>query len=140
MLELSNDNRKLVGYSHRLKGADSIARKILFDSNRTGITMEDACDRIGDSVRYTLVCDEETFTTQVREAMQSLLDKGYTVNHFRNTFDKVMYKGVNVSLTSPEGVVMELQFHTEESYFAKEEQGHVFYEIARNEYVSQDAK
>ena len=140
MLSLSNENRRLVGYSHRLKGEESISRKILFDSNRTGISLEEACDRIGDSVRYTLVCDEATFTEQVRSGMEALIAKGYTVNHFRNTFDKAMYKGVNVSLISPDGIVMELQFHTEESYYAKEEQSHVIYEIARNDYVSPEAK
>ena len=140
MKELETSTCKLDGFEHRLKSTDSIARKILFDANRTHIELETACDRIGDSVRYTLICDDETFTEDVRRSMETLLAKGYRVRHFRNNFGNVMYKGINVGLISPDGVMMELQFHTEESHSAKEEKSHVIYEIARNEFASPEAK
>ena len=132
--------RELTGLSHKLKGIDSLQRKILSDSLDDQITIEKAAQKIGDSVRYTMLCDEETFTTDITECIRNLIEKGYQIKKFKNTFGNDIYKGVNVSIKAPTGILMELQFHTNQSFTTKEEMNHVFYEIFRNKFTTEEEK
>jgi len=50
----------------------------------------------------------------------------------RNSWDHPEYKGINTRWTTPEGRRFELQFHTPESYHAKQEVTHKAYERIRN--------
>lgn len=144
MKNLEGNGKYLLGFNYRLKGVESLSRKILSDFTTKSekdptFTIQDAYDRIGDSVRYTLICDPKTYTDDVRKSMRELLDKGYTIRHFRNTFDNPKYKGVNVGLYSPSGHILEIQFHTEQSFLYKDRLGHLYYEIARNDFASPEA-
>ena len=145
MKALENAGRHLSGFDYRLKGEESISRKLILDYNNMSkknpdFTLQDAYDRIGDSVRFTMICDETSYTNDVKSCLQELQEKGYELSYLRNTFDNPMYKGVNVGLVSPDGVKTEIQFHTEQSFLYKDDIGHLYYEIARNEFVSPEAK
>ena len=69
----------------------------------------------------------------------SILDdftsRGWNVDRIKNFWqvpnDENAYQGVNVGLQSPDGVWVELQFHTPVSLDVKERLQHAFYERQR---------
>lgn len=132
MKSLENSNSKLVGLDYKLKGEDSLSRKIISDSIDDTISYTKSATNIGDSVRYTLVISDEMYTSEIKKSLDSLVDKGYKVNKFKNFWGEDIYQGINVSLISPDGIKMELQFHTNDSFITKEKLNHIYYEIARN--------
>ena len=127
------NSRKLTGYEKRLKEADSTFRKV-GDQISQGKTPE-----VKDSIRYTYICKEDNMIDDVTQVVTGLKNDGYEVipNGFRDTFYKQTgYKGINVNMRTPDGQVFEVQFHTQESFAAKEEYSHVFYEIMRSPEVT----
>ena len=140
MESLEDENAILIGLEHRLKGKNSLSRKIIFDHNYAGISLDDAASRINDSVRYTMIIDEDNYTKKAMDTLKTLHDAGYTITRASNTWDNSLYKGLNTSIVSPDGVTFELQFHTTDSFIIKECESHVFYEIRRNEYVDKADK
>ena len=145
MKSLENDQVHLEGFDQRLKKESTMSSKIISDYNEQSIdnpnlTLEEVSNNIGDSLRYTLICNPDTFTSDVQSSLLELLEKGYKLRKLKNNVKNPNYKGVNVSLIAPDGSYVELQFHTEQSYKNKQNIGHLVYEIARNEYVSPEAK
>jgi len=58
----------------------------------------------------------------------------------RNTWNKgALYKGINTNWRTSDGHVIELQFHTPESFQAKQA-GHVLYEEARSATTSPERR
>ena len=140
METLQDDDSVLIGLKYRLKGKESIARKIIFDHNHSGVSLTDANARINDSVRYTMLTDEDNYVEKAKQTLKTLQDAGYEITAARNTWDNPYYKGVNTTLKTPDGVVFELQFHTTDSFIIKDCESHVYYEIRRNEYVGEEDK
>lgn len=138
MKTLENNGGKLTGLEHRMKSQDSLTRKILSDSHIKGISLEEAAESIGDSLRYTMIVPEENYANVASKSLQQLQENGYTINKVKNYWGDDIYQGVNVSLTTPDGVKMELQFHTEDSFYTKEVLNHKYYEIARSETATDD--
>ncbi|WP_010249271.1 hypothetical protein [Acetivibrio cellulolyticus] len=136
MKSLEIDGAHLEGLDYRQKSNESLCRKILSDSHAKGITLEEAASGIGDSLRYTLVADESNYTRLVEQSLKQLEEQGYKINKVKNFWGEEIYQGINVSLTTPDGVKMELQFHTSASYYTKEVLNHKYYEIARSETAS----
>lgn len=135
---LESSDSKLVGLAFRLKGKDSLSRKIISDSIDDMVSYTKSATNIGDSVRYTLVINDTEYTNGIKKSLDSLVNKGYKVNKFKNFWGGDIYQGVNVSLTSPDGVKMELQFHTKDSFSTKEELNHIYYEISRNKSTTKE--
>lgn len=123
---------ELAGLEYRIKSPESFQRKINTDMSEKGISEEEAIENMKDVVRYTSVSDFDKLAENYSCTINSLKDKDYNVIETKNTWDneKNPYKGVNVSLESPEGQKFELQFHTPESLEAKEKM-HKLYEEAR---------
>ena len=140
MKSLEKNGNFLVGLDKNLKSVGSLSRKIISDASKHNTSLETAVSEIGDSLRYTLICSEDTFTEDVRSSLLELQEKGYKIEKFKNKFDEVYYHGINVNLLTPDGTIIELQFHTEQSFLAKGEMTHIYYEIARNDFTSQEAK
>ena len=140
MHDLETKNRTLQGLEFKLKGTDSIQRKIISYALKSNITLEKSANYINDSVRYTMVCSDSSFTSDITECLNSLESKGYKVTYFNNSFaNNPHYKGINVGLISSTGISMELQFHTEQSLEIKEK-NHVYYEIFRNDFIKPEAE
>ncbi len=133
---LEIDGAHLEGLDYRLKSSESLCRKILSDSHAKGVSLEEAASAIGDSLRYTLVADESNYSSIVGGSLKQLEGQGYKINKVKNFWGEEIYQGINVSLTSPDEVKMELQFHTDSSYYTKEVLNHKYYEIARSETAS----
>ena len=118
---MESDHAYLEGLEYRLKTVPSLSRKILLLANKYGETPEEAKSRIDDALRYTLIIEEPYYTAGVKETLDSIISKGYTLTEFDNYWanDERAYQGINSSLTCPGGMVFELQFHTPISYETK---------------------
>ena len=86
-----------------------------------------------DIIRYTEIDDSKVLIDHLRGILKGLEDKGYTVVQIKNTWNDPdnSYKGINTFIRSREGRVFELQFHTPESFEAKNGEMHRLYEEAR---------
>ena len=131
------DGAHLVGLPHRLKSVDSLARKIQTDYNapNSELTYDEVAEDISDAVRYTLIVNEDNYASVVKKTLVDLEAKGYEVFKFKNSWheEQQAYQGINTNLISPDGIKMELQFHTEDSFFTKDTLTHLLYEIGRDE-------
>jgi len=133
MKSLEINGTHLEGLDFKLKSNKSLTRKIILDANVKGVSLEEAAANIGDSLRYTLVTDDSNYSMIVNKSLDKLQQQGYIINKLKNYWGDDIYQGINVRLTTPQGIVMELQFHTQASYYTKEVLNHKYYEIARSE-------
>ncbi|MFH9867064.1 hypothetical protein ACH4NT_13380 [Streptomyces lydicus] len=126
------DDGKLIGLEYRLKGEDSLKRKLATDMlEDIGMDHGRALTDIKDSVRYTMEVPSNGYTLGVHQAINDLEARGFESVTFKNTWDSVGYKGINSTWRDPvSGQVFELQFHTADSFAAKMD-GHILYEKER---------
>jgi hypothetical protein len=132
----SKHSGSLEGLRYELKGRSSLSRKIQ-ELERAGIPPEKMEPELNDVLRYTVTFDEKTYTVGTKAVLEELKASGYEeVIIPKNFWLRSRYKGVNATLRTPNGVVMELQFHTrgpEGSYAAKQSLTHGLYEKWRTE-------
>jgi hypothetical protein len=83
---------------------------------------------IADGIRYTVVFDFDYYTAGVAAGHTQLKDAGYERIETKPSWGSDQYKGVNSQWREPSaGVMFEVQFHTEESWDAKQKT-HAAYE------------
>ena len=76
---------------------------------------------IHDGIRYTFLFPTEDYTAGVADATQALSDRGYDLRIRKPSWDEEDYRGVNSRWCDTEsGVMFEVQFHTPESWEAKQ--------------------
>ena len=145
----------LFGIGFRLKSAGEnangvcrIADKILSnmataEAAGAPITYREAAESIHDIVRYTQLATPDTLVWNYLLTKQKLEEKGYRFVRVKNTWKsysvKTPYRGVNVQVESPSGIIFELQFHTSESLVIKMVE-HVNYETRRNPKTTAEEK
>lgn len=118
------------GLENRLKTAASIEEKIRRTAERMGIPEHEAASLLDDTLRYTALLPVEGFVSQYLEMMRILKAQNVEVVAIRNTWRPgTPYKGLHLYLRK-DGVLFELQFHTQESYDLKQRL-HAMYEEAR---------
>jgi SPP1 gp7 family putative phage head morphogenesis protein len=133
MIDLSRKHGgTMEGLEHRIKTQDSLSEKISVRADKT--TLANASGQIHDTVRYTMKFDNKKYVTGVASTVDDLRARGYTVTTRNNWVKGNPYYGVNAQVVTPDGVKMELQFHTEAS-LALKAQTHPIYEQLR---VSRD--
>lgn len=125
------------GLDYRLKGEDSLKRKIFTDLLETPANMPVA--DVKDAVRYTFVHDESGYTKGVEAARQMMMDRGYEPVGLKNTWGDDGYKGINSTWRSPDGQLFELQHHTPTSFETKMS-AHEMYEEQRLPSTSNERK
>jgi hypothetical protein len=125
---------RLVGVDHRVKGEDRLKEKIADNlRERNAMGLADAVAPINDAVRYTFCFDGEHYLAGFIDLKQRLEVAGNRMLHGRNHWrDNAGYMGVNTSWVTPDGARFELQFHTRESFHAKEQLTHQAYERSRS--------
>ncbi|MFI8993776.1 hypothetical protein [Streptomyces sp. NPDC053542] len=133
------DDGKLIGLEYRLKGEDSLKRKLATDMlEDIGVDHGRVLGDIKDSIRYTMEVPANNYTHGVQQAIHDLQAKGFENVTFKNTWDSAGYKGINSTWRDPvSGQVFELQFHTADSFAAKMD-GHALYEKERLPGVTPD--
>ncbi|WP_278102887.1 glycohydrolase toxin TNT-related protein [Microbacterium proteolyticum] len=128
---------RLEGLEFRLKGDDSMYRKVSADlgyGDLPGVRgdVDSVLGNMKDSVRYTVIVPTESYAAGTRTVIDSLASDGYQpYGTFKNTWGADGYQGINSNWVDPaSGRVIEVQFHTEESFAAKM-QTHTLYEMER---------
>ncbi len=124
---------KIEGEIFAVKGESSLIRKIRDDAREQSVTHAAAAARVGDTLRFTMLFDPKDYTTQSMLALERLEQAGYKVEKLKNTWLNATYRGVNVNLRAPSGIIVELQFHTAQSIDIKEKKAHEIYELNRVE-------
>jgi hypothetical protein len=151
---------KLVGLEHRFKSEESLARKLADRADdRTaglinkGYSREEALtlavanqvNKVNDALRYTITFQTEHYIARYEATIDILKNQGYKIDKIWNAWELAGtpkdpgYRGINVTLVSPNGQKFELQFHTPESYKLKSD-NHLFYEEARANTTSEARK
>lgn len=130
-LERQIPDSRLVRLESRLKSEPSLNDKFLRLSKKAGdLPPEEIAKGFTDSVRYTLCTPEDGYVESTRRGLQALYDAGYEPvgDTLKNTWGNDSYKGVNSLWRDPEsGTVFEVQFHTPQSFWAKEDGTHDIY-------------
>jgi hypothetical protein len=121
------------GLEFRLKSPESLTRKIATDMADDGVSAAAAAADIADAVRYTATFPTDKLADAVKATLDRLQAEGCGTTKLLNTWldDRASYKGINVQLRDATGQPFELQFHTPESYLAKEVGTHKIYEAMR---------
>lgn len=88
---------------------------------------------MNDIIRYTEVYPADRLAEGTNASLDEYESRGYTVDRVKNTWDEenASYRGINATLTSPDGQKFEVQFHTQESYDLKNGELHKLYEERR---------
>ncbi|MGW2572816.1 hypothetical protein [Streptomyces sp. NPDC001537] len=132
------ENGRLVGLEYRLKGEDSLKRKLATALLRgPRFTPGHVLGGVKDSIRYTVEFPTSNYVHGSQQAVDTLSAQGFENITFKNTWDSAGYKGINSAWRDPiSGRIFEVQFHTPESFTAKMD-GHVLYEKERLPGVSE---
>jgi hypothetical protein len=135
-------NGWLEGLEYRLKGDDRLKQKI---ATELGITPAmkpgDAINKLSDAIRYTFCFDLADYSDGYREVRHRLEAQEYRMVYSKNSWrDDPEYKGVNTRWITPDGQRFEVQFHTTESYYAKQHITHKSYERLRNPLTQDDER
>lgn len=81
----------------------------------------DLASAIHDGIRYTFLFPAEDYTAGVADATKRLTDEGFDLLIRKPSWDAEDYRGVNSRWRDREsGVLFEVQFHTPESWEAKQ--------------------
>ena len=132
----------LAGLEHRLKGEERFKEKIAEKiEHEPGKTPARVMEQISDAIRYTFCFESADYSNGYRDVVDRLSALGcqmiYSKNHWR---DDPEYKGINTRWVTPEGQRYEVQFHTAESFHAKEQITHQAYERLRNPLTSDEER
>jgi hypothetical protein len=123
----------LEGFDRRLKGDDRLKEKIAVQmAVEPDKPPSEILRKVPDAIRYTFCFQPESYTSgyyDIKERMESF---GYQMYQSADWWDDPEYKGVNTRWVTAEGQRFEVQFHTPESYHAKQYVTHDAYKRLRN--------
>ena len=146
LIELENTKVSLIDGDTKLKEVDRIKSKII-ENMSDNKSLNDSVEKIHDALRYTYVTDNENYVVETKRIMEELSSKGYKLEEsgLSNCWDgkNQNYKGINAKyykMINGEKVKFEVQFHTNESYIAKNGLTHDSYEVRRNMYIPDKIK
>jgi hypothetical protein len=124
----------LEGLEHRRKGDDRLKEKIAEVLKRMpDKRAADVVRMLPDAIRYTFCFQPGNYAAGYGDVKRSLEERGYSMIYSKNHWnDDPQYKGINTRWVTTEGQRFEVQFHTPQSYHAKEVLTHRSYERLRN--------
>jgi SPP1 gp7 family putative phage head morphogenesis protein len=138
---------EMTGLEYRLKTLESYLRKVKADFVTVRqfdekVTPLEVARKINDVIRYTAIASVMGLVNTYFLTVRFLTDAGYTLVKTKNTWldDHSAYKGINSVFRDPKGQTFELQFHTPESFDAKQNQMHEYYEEQRASSTSPERK
>ncbi len=86
---------------------------------------------IHDGIRYTFLFPAENYTAGVADATQALSDRGYDLGIRKPSWNDGDYRGVNSRWRDTDsGILFEVQFHTPESWEAKQKTHDIYEKVA----------
>jgi len=125
---------RLEGFDRRLKGDDRLKEKVA-EGLATGspdATPTEVLGQIPDAIRYTFCVEPDNYTKSYYDITVRLQSFGYEMYQSRNSWSNPEYKGINTRWVTQEGLRFEVQFHTPDSFHAKQHVTHDSYERLRN--------
>jgi hypothetical protein len=123
----------LEGLDCRLKGEQRLREKIEHTARgNPDVPVEQVARDIPDAIRYTFCAATAEYTDGFWEIRQRLEERGYHMYQCKNLWESQEYKGVNSRWITPDGQRFEVQFHTPESFHAKQHLTHWAYEQIRD--------
>jgi hypothetical protein len=133
---------RLVGLEHRLKEDDRLKEKMadLLDTAAPDATTEEIARQIPDAIRYTFCAESDTYREVYWDVKERLEERGYEMWYSENHWSDTQYKGINTRWVTPEGERFEVQFHSPESFHAKQYITHDAYERLRNPLTQNDER
>jgi hypothetical protein len=127
----------LEGFEFRLKGDDRLKEKVAeYLGAEPRKTASEALREIPDAIRYTFCFQPESYTGGYYDIKARLESCGHEMYLSRNSWGNLEYKGINTRWVTQEGQRFEVQFHTPESFHAKQNITHESYERIRNPLTS----
>ncbi|MEU6998289.1 hypothetical protein [Nonomuraea sp. NPDC046570] len=122
----------LVGLEYQLKGIDRYKEKVAADLASTPErAVEKVTPNIPDALRYTYQFDKDDYVNGYDAVCERLRGQGFEMELSRNSWGDSQYKGINTRWRNEDGQMFEVQFHTPESFEAKQ-LTHKAYERLRN--------
>ncbi|MCO6008189.1 hypothetical protein NE236_24730 [Actinoallomurus purpureus] len=120
---------------YALKGADrfkeKLAKRIALEPDKPA---QELAAEIHDGIRYTFTFPTEKYTPGVYDAESRLRRRGYELRQRKPSWGGSQYKGVNSRWQDPgSGQLFEVQFHTLESWEAKQKTHHAYATIENPE-------
>lgn len=140
VIELVNKTEgKLIPLNNTIKGKNSLKRKIIADS--VNYNYEIAARKIRDSVRYTIIIEDDIYVEKVDDYLHKLEEMGYQNIVVKNNWGTLKCQGINTKITTKDGKnVFEIQFHTPFGYQIKEMCTRDLYKIFRDHSAPADLK
>jgi hypothetical protein len=139
-VEAAVPGSRLVGLEHRLKGEDRYKEKVAAELYaKPDRPLTDIADGVPDSLRYTFTLNPGTYTADYRRSAGILNEMGYELKLVRNYWQNDQYKGINTRWIATGEQPVEIQFHTEGSFAAKQFT-HAAYERLRNPVASDEER
>ncbi|GAA0356746.1 hypothetical protein NE235_12950 [Actinoallomurus spadix] len=137
----SQHGSNLEGISNSLKGLDSFRRKVA-KKVAEGRAADAVITDTRDLNRYTICFSSDSYSRGAKDAFEHLNQLGLEPlnpeDTHRNTWNDPTYKGINTTWRDLDtGQPVEIQFHTPESFRAKED-NHAFYELKRAGSLTKD--
>ena len=133
---------RLEGLEHRVKDDDRIKEKIAEMLKRMpDRTVGEVVQALPDIIRYTFCFRSDNYTAGYWDIKGRMEDQGYSMIYSKNHWhDDPQYKGINTRWVTAEGQRFEVQFHTEESFYAKQHITHKSYERLRSPLTQDDER
>lgn len=122
---ISKSSGHAYGLEYRLKQPTSLASKIGADAKKDKVSFEEASHKINDTIRYTTVSEDDSFTSDYQTIKSELERMGYFEVRCKNYFDaykkgQVMHKAVQSVYRNKANKTFEIQFQTPSSQAAKD--------------------
>jgi Ser/Thr protein kinase RdoA (MazF antagonist) len=134
------DRPRTVDEEYRVKELPSLARKFVDAHALDGTSPADFLAEVNDRVRFSVLTPQHRYGEVVTMVLGSLTARGYTVDDVKNFWRPGnRHNGVNVTLRSPGGFTLEVQFPTDASRTVGK-QTHRLYEIIRLETATPEAR
>jgi len=132
----------LEGLEHRRKGDDRLKEKIadLLDTGAPDATIGEILRQIPDAIRYTFCAELDNYKDVYWDIKERLEARGYEMQYSENHWSDTQYKGINTRWITSDAQRFEVQFHTAESYHAKQHITHEAYERLRNPLTQDDER
>jgi hypothetical protein len=130
------------GLEFRLKGEERLKEKIadLLETGAPDATSEEIMQQIPDAIRYTFCAEAQDYKDAYSDIRNRLEACGYHMYYSRNHWSDTQYKGINTRWVAPDGQQFEVQFHTPESFHAKQTITHTSYERLRSALTSDEER
>lgn len=123
----------LAGFDRRIKGDDRLKEKVAEQAAAEPDKSSSAILRkIPDALRFTCCFEPDNYSRGYYDMKTRLEDAGHEMYQSTNYWGDPEYKGINTRWITQQGQRFEVQFHTPESFHAKEVLTHKAYERIRD--------